>query len=121
MAAVALRHRDAKQICRDAITRLYDLRYWQVLWIVIETVAGFLAAAGHLHEAAVLYGHLDAHHPPWGLPAVHRARQRGLNHIRQLDDVDELMAQGADMDRDELVAYTLKRLQNDAAPHIEPD
>jgi hypothetical protein len=29
------------------------------------------------------------------------------------------MAQGADMDRDELVAYTLKRLGDAAAPHVE--
>jgi hypothetical protein len=119
MAAVALRQPDAGEICRDALTRLYDLRYWQVLWLVTETLAGSLAAAGHLHEAAVLYGHLEAHRPPWGLPAVRRARQRGLDRVRQLPDFELLMAQGADMDREELVAYTLERLEGARVPEIE--
>jgi hypothetical protein len=30
------------------------------------------------------------------------------------------MAQGADMDRDELVAYTLERLEDAAATQVEP-
>jgi predicted ATPase/class 3 adenylate cyclase len=120
MAAVALRRPDAGEICRDAIIRLYDLRFWQVLWLVLETVARFFAAGGHLHEAAVLYGQLEAHRPPWGLPAVRRARQRGLDRVRQLPDFELLMARGADMDRDELVAYTLERLEDAAAAQDEP-
>jgi hypothetical protein len=120
MAAVALRHPDAGQICRDAIGRLYDLRYWQVLWLVIETVAGFFAGTGHLQEAALLYGHLEAHRPPWGLPAVRRARQRGLDRVRQLPEFESRMAQGADMDRDELVAYALERLEPAAEPQAKP-
>jgi hypothetical protein len=120
MGAVALRRPDAGEICRDAIIRLYDLRFWQVLWLVIETVARFFAAAGHLHEAAVLYGQLEAHRPPWGLPAVRRARQRGLDGVRQIVDRELLMAQGADMDRDVLVAYTLERLEDAEVPEIEP-
>jgi hypothetical protein len=120
MAAVALRHPDAGEICRDAIGRLYDLRYWQVLWLVIETVAGFFAGTGHLQEAALLYGHLEAHRPPWGLPAVRRARQRGLDRVRQLPEFESRMAQGADMDRDELVAYALERLEPAAVPQAKP-
>jgi hypothetical protein len=30
------------------------------------------------------------------------------------------MAEGADMDRDELVAYTLERLQDTETPPVEP-
>jgi hypothetical protein len=119
-AAVALHRRDAGEICRDAITRLYDLRFWTVLWLLIETVAGHLAAAGRLQEAAALYGHLEAHRAPWGLPSVRRARQRGLDRVRQLTEFDSLMAQGADMDRDELVAYTLERLGQAAPPQVRP-
>jgi predicted ATPase/class 3 adenylate cyclase len=120
MAAVALRRRDAAEICRDAITRVYGCRFWHFLRLVIETVAGVFAATGRLEEAAVLYGHLESHHRPWGIPAVGRARQRGLDRVRQLPGFELLMAQGADMDRDELVAYTLECLEDTPAPQIRP-
>jgi hypothetical protein len=113
---VTLHRPDAWEICRDAIVRLYDLRYWQVVWLVLETVAGSFATADRLDEAAVLYGHLEAHRPTWGLPAVRRARQRGLDRVRQLAECDLLMAGGADMDRDELVAYALDGLGQPAPP-----
>jgi hypothetical protein len=119
MAAVALHRPDAGEICLDAIGRIYDLRLWQFVWLVIETVAGFFAAA-RLPEAAVLYGYLEAHRSPWGIPGVRRARQRGLDRVRQLADFESLMAQGADMDRDELVAYTLEQLEDAAATQVEP-
>jgi hypothetical protein len=120
MAAVALHRSDAAEICCDAITRLYDLREGHVMWLVIGTTAAFFSTGGRLDEAAVLYGHLDAHHPPWGLPGVRRARQRGLDRVRQLEDAEMLMAQGADMDRDRLVAYALERLGDAGVPQIEP-
>jgi hypothetical protein len=120
MAAVALHRPDAGAICRDALARTYDLRFWPFLWLELETVAGYFAAGRSLASAAVLYGHLEAHHPPWGMSAARRARQRGLDRVCQLADFELLMAHGADMDRDELVAYTLERLRDTAAPQIEP-
>ena len=120
MSAAVLRRPDAAEICRDAISRIYDCRMWHVVWIVVETVAGFFAATGRLHEAAVLYGHLEAHRPPFGVPAIRRARQRGLDRVRQLTKVETLMAQGTAMDRDELVAYILDRLGPAAPPQVEP-
>jgi predicted ATPase/class 3 adenylate cyclase len=119
-AVAALHSSDAAEICYDAITRLYDIRGWAMLWLVIETVAGSFAASDRLQEAAVLYGHLEAHHPPWDLPAVRRARQRGLDRVRQLQEFESLMAQGSDMDRDELVAYSLDCLGQTAVPQIRP-
>jgi predicted ATPase/class 3 adenylate cyclase len=119
-AGVALHRPDAADICRDAMTRFYDLRFWLLVYLQIEAAAGIFATADRLHDAAIIYGHLDAHHPPWGLAPGHRARQRGLDRIRQLADVDQLMAQGADMGRDELVAYTLERLEHAAESQIEP-
>jgi hypothetical protein len=119
-AAVALRRPDARAICRDAIARGYEFRHWHVVWLVVETVAGFFAAAGEVHEAAVLYGHLEAHRPPFGMPGVRRSRQRGLDRVHQLADFGLLMAQGADMDRDELVMYTLDRLAQALPAPIEP-
>jgi predicted ATPase/class 3 adenylate cyclase len=121
MAAVAHRRPDAGEICRHALTRNYDVRNWLGLWLLIETTASYLAASASLHEAAVLYGHLEAHHAPWGLPAVYRARQRGLDRVRQLDDFEVLMAQGADMDRDELVIYTIDRLGQAVPTSSKPE
>jgi hypothetical protein len=116
-AATALHTSDASEICRGAITRLYDLRFWNVLWLVIETTAGSFATAGSLEEAAVLYGHLEAHRPPWGIPAVRRARERGLDRVRQLPQLDALMARGAAMNRDQLVSYTLVHLDVQPSHH----
>jgi predicted ATPase/class 3 adenylate cyclase len=120
MAAVALDRPDAGAICRDALSRTYDLRFWPFLWLELETVAGYFAEGRSFDAAAVLYGHLEAHHPPWGMPAARRARQRGLDRARQLADFESLMAQGADMDRDEVVAYALERLEETAAPQVDP-
>jgi predicted ATPase/class 3 adenylate cyclase len=110
LAVAALHTPDAGDVCRDAIVRLYDLRFWNVLWVVIETAAGSLAGASHFEEAAVVYGHLEAHRPPWGIPAARRARERGLDRIRRLPQLDSLMARGRAMDRDEVVAYLLDQL-----------
>jgi hypothetical protein len=105
-------------ICRDAIARAYDCRIWQVLWLVIETTAGSLAATGRLAQAAVVYGHLAAHHPPSAIAGVGRARQRRPDRVRQLPEFESLMAQGADMDRHELVAYTRECLGRATAPLV---
>jgi predicted ATPase/class 3 adenylate cyclase len=120
VAGVALHRPDAAEICRDAITLLYELRFWYLVYLQMDVAAALFATTDRLHEAAVIYGHLDAHHPPWGVPTAYRARQRGLDRIRQLPDVDLLIAQGADMDRDQLVAYTLERLEHVAEPQIQP-
>jgi hypothetical protein len=120
MAAVALHRADAREICRDAVGQSYDFRLWHVLWLVVETVAGFFAAGGRVDEAAVLYGHLEAHRTPFGVPGVRRARQRGLDRVRLLADHGRLMAQGASMDRHELVAYALDRLGQTALSGTGP-
>ena len=120
MAAVALHRTGAKEICCNAVSQSYDCRMWHVLWLVIETVAGYFAAHGSVQDAAVLYGHLDAHRTPFGIPGVRRARQRGLDRVRQLPNFDLLMAQGAAKDRHELVAYILDRLGRTASSGIGP-
>jgi predicted ATPase len=119
MAAVVLRRPDGRAICRDAIARCYDVRMWHVVWLLIETAAGFFAAGGNFQEAAVLYGHLETHRPPFGMPGARRARQRGLDRLRQFAEADVLMAQGAAMDRDELIAYTVDSLCQPAQQQFE--
>jgi hypothetical protein len=67
-----------------------------------------------------LYGHVEARHPPWEFRPSVAPRQRGLDRVRQLADFDVLMAQGTNMGRDDLVAYTLDRLGRAAPPQIRP-
>jgi hypothetical protein len=120
VAALALHRPDAMEICRDAMVRLYEIRDWLMLWPLVEHTAGYFAGAGMVQDAAVIYGHLDAHHAPWGAQAARRARQQGLDRVRQLAEYDLLMAEGADMDRDQLVIYTLDRLAQAVPAHVEP-
>ncbi len=102
------------------MVRLYEIRDWLMLWPLVEHAAGYFAGAGMVQDAAVVYGHLDAHHAPWGGQAARRARQHGLDRVRQLTEYDLLMAEGADMDRDQLVIYTLDRLAEAVPAHVEP-
>ena len=76
-AATWLQTAEAKDVCREALTRLYDTRYWLLVWRTVDSVAGWLAATGNLEAATVIYGHLDAHHPAHG-EAGARRRSRAL-------------------------------------------
>ena len=58
---------DALERCRDGLDALYELRYWQKLWQVLESVTLALAKSGRTAQAAVVLGHLDAHMPGYGL------------------------------------------------------
>jgi hypothetical protein len=119
-AATALRAPDAHNVCREALARLYDMRFWILVWLVIETAAGSFASAGRLREAAVVYGHLEAHRSAWGIPAVRRSRERGLAKARQHPQESLLMVHGALMDRDRIVEYTLDQLSNPVGEDAPP-
>ncbi len=58
---------DALARCRDALDALYEVRYWQKLWQVLESVTLALAKCGRTADAAIVLGHLDAHMPGYGL------------------------------------------------------
>jgi predicted ATPase len=119
IAATRFRTPDASAVCREAITRLYDTRHWSLAWIAIDVVARWLAAIGRLEEAAVIYGHLDLHQPVWDNVAGRRGRSRGLEIVRQHPRADQLMARGAALDRDQIVAFVLDQL--DAADETAED
>ena len=110
IAAARFRTPEASAVCREALTRLYDTRHWPLFWIGVDVVARWLGSGGKLEDAAVLYGHLEVHHPVWDNPAGRRGRSRGLAIVREHPRADPLMARGAAMGREELVAFVLDQL-----------
>jgi predicted ATPase len=110
IAATRFRIPEASNVCREAITRLYDTRHWSLIWTGIDVVARWMAATGRLDEAAVVYGHLEVHHAIWDNAGGRRARSRGLEIVRPHPHADQLMARGAAMGRDQFVAFVLDQL-----------
>ena len=92
---------------RDAIDRLYALRYWAMLWMTVETAAAHLVATGDLHGAAVVLGHLEAHHP--ANPETRAVRDMSLAPVRADPRSVESMRRGALLDGDGLVAHLRER------------
>jgi len=106
---------DALNRCRDALDALYEIRYWQKLWQVLESVALALADGGRTAEAAVVLGHLDAHMPGYGLEdgLGFRDLARGLiladgEHARAIE-------RGARLSAEELVTAALGFLTQTSA------
>jgi hypothetical protein len=97
----------AVDACRDAVTQGYDSRHWGVVWGSVGAAMVQLAMSGELEPATVIYGHLEAHWPP-----------RARDHLRA-EDIERLLAdpnadcwraQGAAMDRHEVIRYALECL-----------
>ena len=59
---------------------------WAHLWPVVELLAGWWAANGALVQAAVIVGHLDAHHVATGV--TERRRQRTRASLAELAAAD---------------------------------
>ena len=106
-ASVSFQPGDARAVCREALVKLYEIRYWLGIWRVMESTALHLAAAEQLVDAAVLLGYLEAHHSAWGAERMLDFRERALLAVRQQAGVDECMARGASMDRHQIVEYAL--------------
>jgi predicted ATPase len=105
--SVRLQLPTADDACREAIQHCYEARHWSVVWGSVQAAMVELAAAGELEAATVIYGHLEAHSP--GMPTF--GVQAG-NIDRRLGgpNMDRWRAQGAAMDRHELVRYALGHL-----------
>lgn len=106
-AATSRQTAEATEACREAITRFHDTRTWLLLWPVLVAMSSWFETTGNIEPAAVIYGHLDAHHPPY---SEVDGRLRGLQLVHQHPRADQLMARGAAMDRDQLVAFVLEQL-----------
>ena len=101
---------EAAEVCRDAIARFYETRNWSVLWGVLESVASWLARTGEIEFASVLYGHLNAYHPPWGSGPDQEMRDEGVAIVCHNENATAWMREGSAMSREDLVAYALGRL-----------
>ena len=95
---------------RGALIWFHDARSPIQLGQAIDVVAWWFAMNGNDEAAAVVYAHLDAHHPPFDFVAVQRMRRDGLRIVRALPGADKWMARGAAMDAEEVFAFTLAHL-----------
>ena len=91
--------------------KLYDIRYWGMIWRLFESIGLSLAAAGHIEAASIVAGHLEAHHPPFGYEHDLGFRARTLEIVRTHSQGQEWMTRGAAMDRYEVVDYALAALE----------
>jgi predicted ATPase/class 3 adenylate cyclase len=109
LVALASRHDDRlASAFADTLVELMAARNWQVLWWTLEALGEHWARAGKLAPAGVLIGHLEAHSRSSRFSLADRPTTLAL--IAEHSAADELMATGARMSRDELVAYALDHL-----------
>ena len=95
----------------ETLTEFRERRNWLGIWALLNVLAEWLAFVGDAEGAATIYGHLEAHHHlPWDTPVVRQRRSAGLAAVRGEAEVEQWMAQGVGMDRDDVVAYAIDRL-----------
>ncbi len=104
-------HRDAETAVREALTRGYDARLWLAVDVSLEACVRLLMDS--LPEAAAtILGHLEQRPTP-AFGVNERIRRESLATVADFADGSEWMANGADMDRHEIVAYALSHLDQD--------
>jgi hypothetical protein len=122
-AATSIRSAEAPSMSAEVLNRYHDARNWLGIWGVLNLIAGWWAATGRLEAAGVLYGHLEAHHhQPWDAGPHRQLREHGLRQITRAPGGQQWMSRGADLDRDEIVAYTVALLtEQDSSPRPAGD
>ena len=110
MATVASHPDDAIGVCHEALVRLFEIRFWWRTWHVFDSIGLALVSSGRTEAAAVVVGHLDAHHPPFGTEEMLGFRRHAAEIVRSDARCDEWMARGASMDRYQIVEYALAAL-----------
>jgi predicted ATPase/DNA-binding CsgD family transcriptional regulator len=115
-AAIRFQTADAPTVCRDALERFRATHYWHLALMAVDHVAAWLVATAQFQAAAVVYGFLDQNYPP-SSEASRRRRAHGTAAVRPQPRAAQLMAEGAKMDREELVSFVLDHL---AAPPDRP-
>ena len=103
LAATGLGAPDALGRCREALDALYEIRYWQKLWQVMESTTLALASMGRTADAAMLLGHLDAHVVAVGLEDGLGYRDRARALIDAAGRHGDARQRGAGMSADDVV------------------
>ena len=95
---------------REAVARLFEVRAWSALWASLETVPWRFLTMGAPEVAAVIWGHIEAHRPPWHAAVACRARAEGLRLAHEHPHAELLLSRGAAMTDVELVRFVLDEL-----------
>ena len=96
---------DAERSLLDAVRRLYESRDWQDTWPSVEALALYWMKIGHLEDATVLLGHLQAH--GIGHAMFIEQRRQTQEALADTPDTHRWMSRGARLDRDELIQHVL--------------
>ena len=107
MASAGLGASDALTRCHDALTALFETRYWQKTWQTLESVALALATAGRNEHAAVVLGRLDAQSRGFGLEHALGFRERARDLIEADAARAAAQGRGARMSPEELVTHAI--------------
>lgn len=109
---------DADRTCWEAISYSFERRIWAVLWTVMGYTVGQLLRRGSARLAATVAGYLEANQP--GILPLCVFLPEGTLDV--LADVDHFQAkaQGAELDRTEVVTRVLSELSGRGEqPHID--
>ena len=112
ICAVGLNSESANEVCRDALTSLYSMRYWLRIWQLFESIGLLLASTSHLEPAAIILGSLKVNRQPYGIENDLGYLARALEIIESDSHAAEWQERGAAMDRHKIVEYALAALQS---------
>ncbi|GEM_PF-2416154 len=101
---------DAAIHLREALTRGYESRNWASVTAVLETCTSHFRRTDAPQQAATILGQLELR-PPAFAPAVDMRRE-SVEALEATPNAAEYAANGAAMDRHQIVAYALTQLDN---------
>ena len=110
LAAVLIDPTNALRRARRRSSRRTTIRYWYRVWHVSESIALAFASSGDVEPASILVGHLTAHRQPFGLEHDLGFRARTHAIVQSHPHAEQWMNTGADMNRYEIVDYTLTQV-----------
>jgi len=110
VALAGLGDTSAPQTFASTLRDLVAEGNWQTAWWALETLGEHWAASGRTEPAAVLLGHLES--SGRNSTRAFADRAGALASIATNPETDALMARGARLDRDDLIAYVLAHLES---------